>query len=172
MEKLSGLVLDVHDDDGAILRNVFSSFDTVPELIKCAHLMSEEERAELPDTSFALVLHDEGIMLRKYACIDPGNTALSVEYFLKTAHKLPKEAQKTAAVNLVTACGWYGIDPPEELTKVAVGMGGLMTAANLAIAGPEIARETNSRAKKNMQVAGASGGAVNPSIAQPLKPVQ
>jgi len=44
---------------------------------------------------------------------------LSVEYFLKTAHRLPVEAQKVAAQNLVAACGWYDIEAPEELQKIA-----------------------------------------------------
>jgi hypothetical protein len=88
---------------------------------------------------------------------------LSVEYFLKTAHKLPSEAQKTAARNLITACGWYGIDPPEELQKIAIGM---LTAANLALMGPEVVKGTTQEIKKNMQLAQASGGAVSPAIAQ------
>lgn len=170
MEKLSGLVLDVYDDpSGDVFRSIFPQKAGVPGLIKHAHFITPEERQELPDRVFSLVLHNDGEVLRKYACTDRGNTALSVEYFLKTAHKLPLEAQKTAAVNLVNACGWYDIDPPEQLQKIAIG---LLTAANLALSGPQIASETSSAIKQNKQLAQQSGGMVNPAIAQTVKPQQ
>jgi hypothetical protein len=128
MNKLSGLVLDIYDDpDGEVLREVFPSHEDIPDLIKEARQITPEEREQLPDDVFSLVLIDEEASLRKYACVDPGNTALSVEYFLKTAHRLPAEAQKTAAQNLMVACGWYGIEPPAELEKVAIGLNTAMT---------------------------------------------
>jgi hypothetical protein len=102
MEKLSGLVLDIYDDPaGEVLKSVFP-------------------RGCLPDDAFALILEQDGMELKKFATIDPGNTALSVEYFMKTGHKLPAEAQKVAAHNLCCACEWHGIEPPEELQKIAV----------------------------------------------------
>lgn len=123
MEKLSGLVLDVYDDpSGEVLRAIFPRYEQVPELIKSAHVVTPDERAQLPDDLFALVLEDGPVELRKYACIDAGNTALAVEYFMQLRHKLPEEAQKVAAANLEVACGWYDIDPPEELQKVAKGI--------------------------------------------------
>lgn len=168
MEKLSGLILDVYDDgSGEILRSIFPTPEGVPKLIKQAHFISPEERAALPDDVFSLILHSGDASLRKYACVDAGNTALSVEYFLKTAHRLPAEAQKIAAENLVTACGWYGIEPPEALQKIAIG---LFSAANLALSGPQIAKETRQAIKRNMQMAQASGGMVAPAIAQNVKP--
>lgn len=167
MEKLSGLVLDIYDDSsGEVLRSIFPQETGVPDLIKEAHFITPEEREVLPDHVFSLVLHNDGTCLRKFACTDPGNTALSVEYFLKTAHKLPLEAQKVAAENLATACGWYGIEPPEDLQKIALG---LMTAANLALTGPEVAKGTSAGIKQNMQMARASGGAINPNIAKRVK---
>ena len=95
------------------------------------------------------MLKDQDVTLRKYACIDSGNTALAVEYFMKTAHKLPLEAQKVAAENLVTACGWYGIEPPEALQKVAL-MGAMMGAMMV----PGAYRE----AKTNLAITKGSGG--------------
>lgn len=170
MEKLSGLVLDMYDDpSGEVLRAIFPREAGVPELVKQAHFITPEERAELPDSVFSLVLHNDGTTLRKYACTDPGNTALSVEYFMKTAHKLPEEAQKIAAANLVQACGWYGIEPPQELQKIALGLVGM---ANLALTGPQVVSEAGKSMKQNMQLAKASGGMVNPAIAQTVKPMQ
>ena len=159
MKKLSGLVLDHYDDaDGEVLRSLFSSTAEVPDLIKHAHYVAPEELAKLPSDVFALELIDGPVVLRKFACVDPGNTALSVEYFFKTANKLPEEAQKVAAQNLVTACGWYGIEPPAQLQKVAVGLG---TLATMAMA-PTVIKDTKKQIDQNMATARASGGAVNP----------
>jgi hypothetical protein len=121
MEKLSGLVLDIYDDPkGEVLKTIFPTYETIPEMVKSAQQITSEDHAKLPDDAFALILEQHGQELKKFATIDPGNTALSVEYFLKTAHKLPVEAQKVAAHNLCVACDWFGIEPPEELQKVAV----------------------------------------------------
>ncbi len=162
MKKLSGLVLDVRDDyDGAVLRSIFPTDGEIPAFVKSAAVITPELAARIPDDLFAVVLHDEDVVLRKFACVDAGNTALSVEYFLKTAHKLPLEAQVVAATNLITACDWYGINPPEQLQKVAMSLGpdamekialGLGTALNLGLTVPGMARQ----AKMNL---GATEGA-------------
>lgn len=122
MEKISGLVLDIYDDSGGeILRSVFPTANDLPEIVKHAHALTQEERNNLHDDAFALILTQDDVELKKYATVDSGNTALSVTYFLQTAGKLPIEAQKIAAVNLVCACNSYGIEPPEELQKIASG---------------------------------------------------
>jgi hypothetical protein len=162
MEKLSGLVLDPSDDyNGEVLRSLFSSPAEVPEFIKSAAHLTPERRAELPDDLFAVVLQDGDLSLRKYAMTDSGNTALSVLYFLKTAHRLPEEAQKVAAARLCEACDWYNLTPPEGLKKVAIGLG---TVAQLALVGPEAVKGTKAGIKRNMQVARASGSQVNPGV--------
>lgn len=121
MEKMSGLVLDVYDDmEGTILRGLYPTPADLPELTKEAHALTSEEHNALPDEAFALVLVDGDVELKKFATIDAGNTALSVGYFLTTSHKLPEEAQKVAAQNLCAACGWYDLEPPEELRKMAM----------------------------------------------------
>lgn len=158
MKKLSGLVFDHYDDtDGELLRALFPSVEQVPDLIKTAHYMSPEQRAALPADVFALELLDGPVVLRKFACIDAGNTALSIEYFLKTAHKLPEPAQKVAAANLCTACSWYGLEPPKQLEKIAL-LGALATLATL----PSTVKGTKDQMGRNMAVARASGGTVNP----------
>ena len=153
MNKLSGLVLDIRDDhEGEVLRSIFPTPESLPDLVKTAQKITPELDEKLPDDLFALVLHDGDTTLRKYACIDAGNTALSVEYFMKTAHKLPENAQKVAAANLCTACGWYGIEPPEELEKVAVSRHWIQT--RIAAAKPsykrvaEFAGKQGARAEK------------------------
>lgn len=124
----SGLILDVYDDfNGGVLRSIYPTRDQIPDLVKQADALGPIDRAKLPDNVFALVLQNGEEQLRKYACTDPGNTVLNVLYLIKNAHKLPEEARKTAATNLITACGWYGLD---ELAKEA---GLLGMAANGAV---------------------------------------
>jgi hypothetical protein len=38
-------------------------------------------------------------------------------YFLENHDRLPEEAQKTAAANLITACEWHELEPPGALLK-------------------------------------------------------
>lgn len=162
MEKLSGLVIDFGDDAaGDVLRSVYPTREDVPELVKNASPVSPEQRETLPDDAFALVLRNGDDVLRKYACTDAGNTALSVLYFVKNAHKLPEVAQKTAAANLCTACSWYDMAVPEELQKIALGLG---TAAHLALMGPEAVKTSKTGIKRNKSLAQQSGSMVNPAI--------
>lgn len=122
MEKISGLVLDVFDDAGGrVLKNLYPSAAELPGIVKTAMPLSRDQLHQLPDDVFALVLRQGDTTLRKYACVDAGNTTLHVAYFLMTHDKLPVEAVKTAADNLITACGWYDIEPPEELKKLSTG---------------------------------------------------
>lgn len=115
----SGLILDIYDDyRGDTLRALYPRQSDMPESVKTAQVLSSEDRSTLPDDAFALVMINGGETLRKFACIDEGNTLLSLEYFVKNAHKLPVVAQKTAAENLVKACGWYGIEVPTKLAEV------------------------------------------------------
>jgi hypothetical protein len=133
----------------------------VPELVKSAEYLTPERREQLPDDLFAVVLHEGDVTLRKFAMSDVGNTALSILYFQKTAHRMPVEAQKVAAARLCEACTWYGLTPPDDLKKVALGMG---TALNLALTGPVAVKGTTQGIKKNLATAKASQGMVNPNV--------
>lgn len=123
MDKLSGLILDVYDDtEGTVLRELFSSSEEIPDMAKEAHALSAEDRSNLPDEAFALVLVNDGVELKKFATVDETNTALSVMYFSKTAHRLPEEAQSVAAENLWAACDMHGLEAPEWLKKTALSL--------------------------------------------------
>jgi hypothetical protein len=123
MQKLSGMILDPFDDaEGRVMRALYPRYEDVPSFVKTAMTVSQEELQALPDDVFALVLRQGDVTLRKYACVDTGNTALNVGYFLATFDKLPVEAVKVAAHSLITACGWYDIDPPEALKKLSTGL--------------------------------------------------
>jgi hypothetical protein len=153
MKKLSGLVLDRYDDvDGVWLRHL----DNIEGHIKSAHVFTHDELSRLPDETFAVILQDGDVVMKKFSMADQGNTGLSVAFFLNTGHLLPAEAQKVAAVNLMRGCGWYGIPVPDRLEKVALGGFSLLNASVLA---PGALRES----KANLSaVEGAGPGIMTP----------
>lgn len=114
--KYAGVTLDYYDDHGETLKALFPTPDALPDMIKSANVRPKEK---LANEAFALIMLDQGHVFRKYACADAGTTSMSAIYFMEHGNKLPEEAQKTAAANLVRACVHYGIMPPAEMTKVA-----------------------------------------------------
>lgn len=118
MHKYAGVTLDHYDDRGETLKSKFPEAGQLPDAIKLANF---KEKTELPNEAFALVAIDGAYVMRKYACHDAGNTATSVIYFMEHSHKLPEDAVKMAAANLMNACVTFGLLPPLELTKQAQG---------------------------------------------------
>lgn len=139
MKTLSGLVLDRYDDVDGALAN-----ERIAALEKTARRFTHDELERLPDETFAVILEDSGQVFKKYSMADAGNLGLSIEYFMANGHKLPVEAQKVAAANLLRGCSWYGVEPPQmgELEKIAIG---LMNLAITAATVPGSAREAQSR---------------------------
>ena len=128
--------LDFYDDpNGSVLKSKIPGPESIPDFIKTAERLTPEEMEKLPDDVFALVAFNGTDKMRKFACVDKGNVALSVIYFMENKDKMPWEAQKTAAANLEKACGWYDLTPPKELKKLALAgailplAGGAMTVA-------------------------------------------
>ena len=111
MQKVSTLVLDVFDDEGALLKETFG-YDELPTQMKTANLNTEHD-------DWALVLEVEGTEFKKFACNDAGNTAVSLLYFLNNYEKLPDEAVKIAAVNLLDSAGRFKLYVPPELREIA-----------------------------------------------------
>lgn len=110
--KTSGVVIDFYDDlNGSLVKKAFPTAEALPEGVKTAHILSQEERDVLRDEAYALILHNEGSLLRKFACVDEGNTILSCLYFEENAELLPQEAMKTAAANLASFCEDFGLEP-------------------------------------------------------------
>ena len=114
--KYAGVTLDYYDDHGETLKSMFPTPDELPDMIKSANVQAKDK---LPNEAFALIMLDSGHVFRKFACADPGTTAMSVIYFMEHGNKLPEDAQKTAATNLVQACIEHGILPPAALTKTS-----------------------------------------------------
>ena len=112
--------VDFYDDPhGEVLRRKIPNPQDLPDFIKTAEMAVGPTHEQLPDDVFALILNDRGRVMRKFACFDKGNTALSVIYFLENAHHLPEEAQKVAALNLVESCAAYDLAVPAPLEKLA-----------------------------------------------------
>lgn len=110
--------LDFYDDGGVLLKETFSSRDSLPDFLKSASVLGSDGAAN----QYALVLLEDGKSLKKFATADAGNTFISAVYFAKNRHVLPIEAQKIAAANLRDALGHFGIDVPSVLDKVASGV--------------------------------------------------
>lgn len=149
MQKLSGLVLDRYDlmvDISPITEGELGGF------LKTARRFTPEELSCLPDETFAVILHEGDTTMRKFSMADAGNTGLSVLFFMHNGHKLPAEAQKVAAANLVRGCECYGLEAPEELQKIALGLGTLMGATMV----PGAVRES----KNNLNAAQGTGGVI------------
>lgn len=151
MLKLSGLVLDRYDDVDGSLRDAYTA-----ELEKTARRYTYDELSALPDETFAVILHDGDLTMKKFSMADAQNLAISVEYFMATGHKLPAEAQKVAAANLLKGCQWYGWvlepDKDEELQKIALGIGALLAATEV----PGAVRES----KNQLAASRPAGGAI------------
>ena len=117
--KYAGVTLDWYDDQGATLKTKFPTAQSLPDIIKEADIRPMEK---LANEDFALVAIDEGNVLRKFACHDPGTTAMSVIYFMEHGDKLPEGAQKMAAANLVDACHQFGLKAPAIMEKMALNV--------------------------------------------------
>lgn len=108
--------LDFYDDRGEILKKAIPDEASLPDIVKTASSVGEDDHAN----QFALVLvGEDGTVLRKYATADAGNTWLSALYFGVTHDRLPEEAQKVAAANLLLACEAYGIETPEAVLALS-----------------------------------------------------
>src|SRR6478735_3500061 len=154
--KTAGVILDLYDNVGD-LKSFFPSMEAIPQSVKEAYFLTAEERERLPDDSFAVVLLNGEDRLRKYACIDKGNTELSIAYFVKHGHKLPLEAQQVTANNLAIACDWYGIEVPDILQKHA-----FLNAAMTALTAPSLIKNTASKVHDNVAAVRAGDGVGTP----------
>jgi hypothetical protein len=143
MKKFASLVLDRYDDvDGSFLKKAWSATGwPVDHLDSFTSKLGErrltrDELDRLPDETFAVILEQDGLSLRKYSMADAGNAMLSAVYFCMLGSQMPKEAQQVAAQNLLQGLETYGtgMTPMVEniLTKVALGVGTLLNGALVA----------------------------------------
>lgn len=116
-------ILDIYDDpQGQVLAQALRGQNvSIPEKLASSQMLSAEDRALLPDRLFALVGESpDGHVLRKYAMHDEGHILTSIVYLMRQGHQLSDDNVKVAAGNLVNACEWYDIDPPDGLVKLAL----------------------------------------------------
>lgn len=129
---LTGVILDIYDDPkvGVLLEKLAGR--DLPKELGDSELLEPEKLASMPDRLFGLVATNAGETIRKYAMHDAAHTTTSVMYFLSQREMLPESAQKIAAKNLVEACGWYGLEVPEQLAKLALDpLGGALGALDV-----------------------------------------
>lgn len=121
--KTAGILIDFYDDPtGSVLRGLYPTQDDLPDVVKTAHFLNQDERDVLRNEAYALTMVNDGTVLRKFACVDPGNTALSMIYFEKTASSLPEEAKVIAASNIAAFCESFGIPISDTVKTASYGM--------------------------------------------------
>lgn len=167
--RISGVILDIYDDPkGEVLVGLLDG-TPLPEKLASARLLESHELESLPDRLFGLVADNGPTRLRKYAMCDEAHLATSILYFLKKGEVLPEIVQTKVAANLVNACAWYDMDPPEPLVKRAMlgkALGGLGTAALVGLGAMEVkdaVKETNAKnrqANEAFRAAQVSGAKV------------
>jgi len=113
----SGKTVDFYDDGGQILRERFG--EALPDFIKQAEVLTEEDLNNLPDHAFAVVLIDGSSKMRKFACVNKAHAAINAIYFMENPRSLPYEARKIAAHNIKVACKRHGLAVPDKLSKAA-----------------------------------------------------
>jgi hypothetical protein len=162
--------LDIYDDpSGSLLvQRLREKQLELPEKLAGAQLLEPSQLEALPDRLFALVTPDG---LRKYAMHDEAHLVTSVIYFMDKAASFDPSSRASVAANLVNACAWYDVEPPEPLVKLALGLGGAVTGALTAAGGLAEVKDRNQQNRENFeafrraQVSGmktASGVVVDP----------
>lgn len=167
--KTAGVIFDYYDDIGDSLvkeaKASLESADELPKVLGDFHFLTPEEREVLRDEGYALVMQNEGKVMRKFACVDEGNTVLSVLYFMHNWDKLPTEAVKVAAANLEGWCGEYGIPTPLFL-KIAAKNGMSRKRDSAKQPAPSDDAEWNQRTNLTSVQGGADSGRVIPTASQ------
>ena len=170
--KTAGIVFDFYDDPvGSVLKKAFPTPEELPEQIKVAHILTPEEHDVLRDDAYALRMSNEGKVMRKFACVDAGNTLLSMLYLEEAATALTDEAVKVAAANIAEFAQEFGlgltpfIKAQVEVTKTAAtGMGRTRDSMRQPMVGDEAdwAQRTNLVSVRG----GADSGRVIPTANQ------
>lgn len=124
MRKFEATTLDFYDDRGELLKELVTDAADIPDFVKTAEAVNPRTHPEM----FALVMHEDGKMLKKFATVDAGNTWLSTLYFYQTRENLPLEAQKVASSRLIEACENFGIEIPDFLFDILGDDAGTITS--------------------------------------------
>lgn len=118
--RASGVILDFYDDPTKeLVKSLWPTPISLPDVVKEAHILSLAERQSLRDDAFALLLEEQGTVLRKFACVDAGNTLLSMAYFDQARELLPPEAVKVAANNIGYALEKFHLPIPQFIKEAS-----------------------------------------------------
>lgn len=114
MYKLANQVIDAYDD------LYWDHLKKVAEARPQTNILTPDEKSKLGDDDYALsYITKEATKLNKFPIHDLDNAWLSNEYFPLTQHKLAADSAKVAATFIKKACERFGIEPKEEVTKLA-----------------------------------------------------
>lgn len=150
MIKTAGVIFDFYDDNGKQLKEKLAG-RALPEKIGNAIIYEPEELELLPDNAFAAVIQNGDNELRKYACVDVGNVALSTIYFLENHKNFPTRTKIKIASNLLRACSHFELQPPELLVKLSGAKPLIKGDGAMPIVNPG---EKGSRDSKTAEVSG------------------
>lgn len=108
MIKIASLVYDVYTD--VHKQDLMKMASSMPDYVKDAELISEDQLDNLSDGDFALIFNTrEGETLRLFPILNKAHTWLAVQYFVRNKSKLPEEAQKIAATNILNAASFWEV---------------------------------------------------------------
>ena len=142
MFKLANQVIDIYDDTSK------EGMLKLAKLNPTCNVISAEERAKLGDHDFALtVITKKAAKLNRYPIYDTDSTWLSNQYFDMYSHRLPVEAQKIAAQNLMVACAKFKVAPSDAIVKLASGKKSEGVLANAKLASSNVYYEQDGAVK-------------------------
>jgi hypothetical protein len=118
--QLAGILHDVYDDPHVQVLARISQTAPIHEKVASMELLPPQALQALPDRLFAMVGTVGGELVRKYAMHDEAHMRTSLLYFEQGgASNLPLPTAIKVANNLMVGCGWYGLEPSEDLQKLA-----------------------------------------------------
>lgn len=162
-----GAIFDPYDDGFESLQRMMRGRE-VPDFIKTASILDQEDLQRLPDHAFAMVVVGDGCSMRKYACIDPAHVTVNVMYFLEHADDLHESVKEKVAHNLLRACNHFGVVSPTNLTKMASGNRVLIKSDGSNITVSKYAKDAADRLRAaSEKTSELSGTPVMPYSARP-----
>lgn len=126
--------LDIYDDPRGIVLAKYAQTQPLSEKVASSVLLDAEGLDRIPDRLFALQVEmPNGTFRNKFAMHDEAHVVTSMIYFLDNCEQLPLPTMAKVAGSLVNACGWYDLDPPEAVVKIAMLGAGQMAMGALGL---------------------------------------
>lgn len=124
MLKLAGQIIDVQDDGAlSLLRRSLSDAE-IREKFASGEVVEPNQSTALDDPQYAAIFTKEAEVVRRaYPVATPGQTLMSVAYFMKVASApetpFPDVVRNQIACNLVSHADLFNVPIPDEMRKWA-----------------------------------------------------